>query len=196
MNKYELASRLYRQIEQPNASVIDIGCRDGILKEYISFSQYLGIDVDPDSVADKLLDIEKGTPFLDKGFDVAFALDVLEHTDNMYQALKEIVRISRFSIIALPNLYSIGSRIKFLFGRPISGKYGLSKKLSLSGGLRHRWLFTPDQADSFIDEVGDELGLRVTKERLIVAQGKIVTPFQPLLPSNLKATSLMYLLER
>ena len=65
------------------------------------------------------------------------ALDVLEHTDDIYRANEELFRVARKNvIIALPNAYEVKGRLKFLIGRTLSGKYGLPLDPPSD---RHRW---------------------------------------------------------
>ena len=54
------------------------------------------------------------------------ALDDLEHTDKIYAAFAELARVSRrYVLVALPKAYEVASRVRFLRGQPLSGKYGL-----------------------------------------------------------------------
>jgi SAM-dependent methyltransferase len=116
--------------------------------------------------ADVIANLEKGLPFSDKTFDVVVALDVLEHTDNIHKAFDELCRIARkFVIITLPNVYEMKGRIKFLLGRPISGKYGLPPDHTTD---RHRWLFSFNEARQFVHFRARKCGFKIEDEGCLI----------------------------
>lgn len=161
MNKYEKVKEIIKKEDIKYSSFIDVGCRDTILKKYLG-EPYYGIDVDSSSNADELVDISQQTRFTDNEFDLLVALDVAEHTDNMYETILEMIRISKNSIIALPNMYAYVFRYRFLMGRPLSGKYALNKRTCYSGGERHRWLFNMNEAIKLFEEASKELHVDVS----------------------------------
>src|SRR6266404_1363182 len=98
----------------PNAwsgSVLDVGCRsrqlrDALPKESVN---YLGVDLQPP--ADVVASLEEGLPFDAASSDTVVALDVLEHTDDIYNSFAELCRVARNHVLlALPNLYEISVR--------------------------------------------------------------------------------------
>lgn len=148
--------------------VLDIGCRSGHLKDALWNSgkrvEYCGLDIYPP--ADVIADLEKGLPFNDKEFDVVVALDVLEHTDDIYKAFDETCRVSRkFIVITLPNAYELKARIKFLLGLPLSGKYGLPPEPPAD---RHRWLFSFVEAKRFVQDRAKRVGFIVKDEGCLI----------------------------
>ena len=119
-------------------TILDIGCRDKELKKYLKEDvEYQGIDFnDDDDVIGH--DLEKGIPFDDNSFDVVFALDVLEHVENIHFLFSEILRVSKNEVIvALPNMFYWKFRLRYLKGKDISDKYVLPAQKILD---RHRWL--------------------------------------------------------
>lgn len=158
--------------------VLDVGCRGKGLKQalegFVNQIRYVGFDLHPP--ADVLADLEKGLPFRDKAFDVVVALDVLEHIDALHGAFEEICRISsNFVILTLPNMYELRARLKFLTGRPLSGKYGLPITPPLD---RHRWLFSLREAREFVHKMGERCGFQVRQEGWLVGprRGSLVGP--------------------
>jgi len=148
--------------------ILDIGCRSRnlkhVLEERSARVRYLGLDLSPP--ADVIANLERGLPFTDKTFDVAVALDVLEHTDNIYKAFDEVCRVARkFVIITLPNAYELKGRIKFLFGCPISGKYGLPPDPPVD---RHRWLFSFSEARQFVHVRARRCGFEIKDEGCLI----------------------------
>ena len=82
--------------------------------------------------------MENGIPFSDKTFDIVYALDILEHLENMHFVLNEIKRVAKNEvIIALPNCYHWHYRLNILRGKPINTKYKVPLNKILD---RHRWL--------------------------------------------------------
>ncbi len=74
--------------------VLDIGC--GKDKHRIEGTKVIGVDVDPDSDADVIHDLNRiPWPFDDDEFDEAICQDILEHLDNILPVMQEINRISR-----------------------------------------------------------------------------------------------------
>ena len=141
-------------------SVLDVGCRDKILKDFIKKdSKYQGIDYkDSDEVIGH--NLENGIPFGDESFDIVFALDVLEHVENIHFLLGEVIRVSKFeAIIALPNMSYWKFRLRFLKGKDISKKYLFSSVHVLD---RHRWLTSYNSSINFVSEnsAGNEVTIK------------------------------------
>ena len=131
-------------------SVLDIGCRDKILKNFIlKEAKYQGIDY-KDSNEILGHNLEYGIPFEDNSFDIVFALDVLEHVENIHFLFDEILRVTKLeAIVALPNMSYWKFRLRFLKGKDISDKYIFSPVKVLD---RHRWLTSYNSAIKFVSE--------------------------------------------
>lgn len=166
--------------------VLDVGCRSGHLKHALPNGkvQYCGLDLFPP--ANAVGNVEAGLPFADASFDVVVALDVLEHTDDIYKAFGELCRVARRHVVcSLPNAYEVKSRIKFLLGQRLSGKYGLPVE---PPGDRHRWLFSFLEARTFTHGMARRHALEVTADGCLVGPrrgsagvGRIVSLFPNLL---------------
>ena len=90
------------------------------------------------------------------------ALDVLEHTDDIYYSFAELCRVARHHVLlVLPNLYEIGIRKRVFFGQRISGKYGLPVNPPMD---RHRWMFSFREAENFTHAMAKKCGLEVVGE--------------------------------
>ena len=100
-------------------SVLDIGCRDGKLKKFLPGRiEYAGIDLTPSPHVTKVCNAESGIPYPDNAFDAIVALDMLEHTDNIWFVFGEFVRVARRQImVVLPNSYHWKARLRFLRGK-------------------------------------------------------------------------------
>ena len=121
------------QLVPENASVLDIGCHTGILGEALRKKKYCevtGIDIDDDALriasarlnAVQKIDLEQRgwSSLLSKQFDVILFGDVIEHTREPLEILKEaktlLSRNARM-IVSLPNIANLRVRLKLLFGK-------------------------------------------------------------------------------
>ncbi len=146
--------------------VLDVGCRSRNLKCALpdGKAHYCGVDLYPP--ADVLGDLEGDLPFGNGSFDTVVALDVLEHTDNIYKAFSELCRVTkRHLLISLPNAYEIRARVKFLFGQRLSGKYGLPPE---PPDDRHRWVFSFREARNFVHRRREEHKFELVVEGSLV----------------------------
>jgi SAM-dependent methyltransferase len=176
--------------------VLDIGCRSGNLKRALPGREwcYWGMDLCPP--ADVIGDLEAGLPFEQASFDMVIALDVLEHTDNIYQAFAELCRVARtYILITLPNAYELRHRLRFFLGQELSGKYGLPLD---PPGDRHRWLFSLLEARAFTHALGQRHNFAVMGEGCLVGprRGWIGGRFVVQLCPNLLSPVYLSLLER
>jgi len=144
-----------------DGSVLDVGCRSQELRSLLGdASRYCGIDLKPP--ADIRADLESGLPVSNRSFHVVIALDVLEHTEDIHAAFAELCRVAdRSVIVSLPNLYKFKARVRFLLGRPVSGKYGLPPETVTD---RHRWLFTLGEAAAFVRGLAAVHGFKLEDE--------------------------------
>jgi SAM-dependent methyltransferase len=161
MNKFERAAELVAQRVSGTITMLDVGCRKTALKPYVErFGEYKGADLFANPGVDYVGDFSQGLPVPEQAFDVTFALDVLEHTDDIQKALDELMRVTRqFSIIILPNFAQIPRRITFLLkGSMGTDKYDLRFP---TGRDRHRWLTTAEQSDAYMRDYCKERGYTV-----------------------------------
>lgn len=151
-------------------SVLDVGCRSGHLREALRTRnrrvEYCGFDLCPP--ANVIGNLGKGLPFDDKTFDVVVALDVLEHIDDIHRAFDELCRVaSQYVVLALPNAYELKTRLKFVLGLPLSGKYGLPIEPPAD---RHRWLFSFGEARRFVHHQVQCCGFAVKDEGCLIGR--------------------------
>jgi len=191
-DKYAMANATLRP---EVATLLDVGCRDAILKRYLRPDiRYSGVDIIPGPGVDHIANIEEGLPFADRAFDAVVALDLLEHTNNIWFAFDELVRVSRRQVvIVLPNMYHWQSRIRFLLGREM-GKYVLPVDPIMD---RHRWLPSYIGARHFCLERAKMHGMSVTEH--VLFGGRRTAPVDWILAklsNNLAAWAVMHVLER
>jgi len=179
-----------------SGSVLDVGCRSRQLKDALpkETADYLGVDLYPP--ADVVGNLGSGLPFDTASSDTVVALDVLEHTDDIYKSFAELCRVARRHVlIALPNLYDIGGRKRFFFGQPLSAKYGLPVNPPSD---RHRWLFSFQEALSFAHTMATKNGFEVIEEGCLIGPRRSFIGVRHLVKAfpNLLAPAYVALLRR
>lgn len=122
VSRYKKASQMAQV--PTRAKVLDIGCRDGALRDYLRIEvQYLGIEIVKKYESPYVIirDISEGTEFENDYFDYVFCIEVLEHVRNPYFVLNEIKRILKpggFLILSVPNPYHFKEILWNLFNVP------------------------------------------------------------------------------
>ncbi len=109
--RFRKAGKLAR-VEAP-ARVLDVGARDGGLKNYLPAGiEYQGFEIAPEFAAPdvRIGDISDGLPFPDGQFDYVFCIEVLEHVPDPFHALGEFHRAlgpGGVLILSIPNPYHV-----------------------------------------------------------------------------------------
>ena len=106
-----LAQHLSRLLP-PDASVLDVGCGDGLIDSLILAQRddlcLAGVDTrvrSESKIPVRQFDGES-LPFADSEFDVAILIDVLHHTEAPFRLLKEVRRVARDSILIKDHILS------------------------------------------------------------------------------------------
>lgn len=132
-----------------HVNVCDLGSRDEVLSRRLPGNiSYLGVDIYPVGPKTVYADISKNIPFGDQFFDYVCALDVIEHTDDIFQTIRELRRVTKsFYIINIPNELHYLARLRLMLGL-VSGKYKIDK----SSKDRHRWFFTLENVELLLEQ--------------------------------------------
>jgi hypothetical protein len=130
---------------------------------------------------------------LDVGCRDVAALDVLEHTDNIWFVFGELVRLARRQLIViLPNLYHWTLRLQYLRGKEMD-KYALPHQPIVD---RHRWLTSYERASAFCRSMAARHGLTLSEQVVFnVRRTRPVDAALSLLSKNLGAWAVMYAFE-
>ena len=126
-------------LKNKNGSLLDLGSRDQILKNYIPNEiKYTGADIEPNKENTNLiLDLNNKIPFENNSFDYVTALDVAEHLDDPKEFINDCLRISKQNVfIVLPNISYYEFRINFLLFGNLGSKYHFSGNKEDD---RHKW---------------------------------------------------------
>ncbi len=111
-----------------SGNVLDIGCGDGILLEYLRGKGINGKGIDISGKAINICkdrgldclqaDITGQLPFKDSSFENVILTDVLEHIFQPKLLLSEAHRISsKYVLISVPNFVALPARIQVALGR-------------------------------------------------------------------------------
>lgn len=136
-NYYYRFDRLFDEIEKNNIKlkdkkILDIGCSRGFLEKKLIEKGFSNIEAwdyedlrsDDNIYRDKweykIVNAEDEWPDKSKKFDIIFALEIIEHlidTDKFIKQCKSKLNQNGFLIISTPNIASLRSRIRLLFGK-------------------------------------------------------------------------------
>ncbi|RMW98792.1 methionine biosynthesis protein MetW [Allofranklinella schreckenbergeri] len=182
------------QMVPAQSRVLDLGCGDGALLEYLqkerACSGY-GVELDD---AKLLACVKRGVNalqmnldlglsiFADDSFDVVLQIDTFQHLRNAETMLRETARVGRAAIIAFPNFAHWGNRLSILRGR-----------MPVTRRLPYQWYDTPNiRVGTFKDF---EILARKNHLRIRDAFGLRNGQAVRMLP-NLRATTAVFHLER
>ena len=133
------------QLVPPGSRVLDLGCGDGALLEYLQKEHGCtgyGVELDDANVHACVrrginvlqLNIDEGLAiFEDNSFDVVLQIDTFQHLRNTETMLRETVRIGRAGIVAFPNFAHWPNRFSILRGR-----------MPVTRRLPYQWYDTPN----------------------------------------------------
>ncbi|THB78494.1 MAG: class I SAM-dependent methyltransferase [Desulfobacteraceae bacterium] len=123
-NDFALHLLSLETVFKPGARILDIGTGKGALSEKLKHAGLTvsACDLNPDPIDVEGVEYrqcdESGTlPFSDESFDMAVAVEVVEHIDGHDLFFSEVSRILKpggIFLFTTPNILSMKSRIKFL----------------------------------------------------------------------------------
>ncbi len=174
--------------------VLDLGCGDGALLDYLQRERACtgyGVELSDANVLACVqrgvqvlqLNLDQGlTMFEDASFDVVLQIDTLQHLRNAETMLNETARVGRMGIVAFPNFAHWPNRLRILRGR-----------MPVTKRLPYEWYDTPNIRVGTHTDLGvlaQRNGLRVL-DSFGLQQGRTVR----WLP-NLRAGTSVYKLAR
>jgi methionine biosynthesis protein MetW len=120
--------KLIADMIEPGSSVLDIGCGDGTLLQYLrekKDAKVKGIEISQKArelakakgMEVILADITKDNFKLSETFDYIILADVLEHLPNAEEVMLRLKGKSRCLLVILPNTGFLGDRLRLLLGR-------------------------------------------------------------------------------
>ena len=142
-NRYDFS--VIEQWVSPNARVLDLGCGDGMLLNYLSTQKNttgFGIEKNKDNWLLSLkngldviqMDLESGLAgFEDNSFDVVILSRTIQSMRNIESIMNEMQRVAKVIIVTFPNFGYWKNRLQIL-----KGTMPVSKELPFS------WFNTPN----------------------------------------------------
>ena len=127
------------------ARVLDLGCGDGAMLEYLQKERGCtgyGVEIDDANVLACVrrgvnvvqLNLDEGLGmFGDASFDVVLQIDTLQHLRNAETTLRETARVGRLGIVAFPNFAHWPNRLSMVRGR-----------MPVTRRLPYQWYDTPN----------------------------------------------------
>lgn len=138
--------QLAEQWIQPHSKVLDLGCGDGALLDYLRQKRQVfgyGIEIDQDKINDCIAkginvieqDLNDGLArFADNSFDVVTMARALQAVKAPDQLLLDMLRVGREVIVTFPNFAHWQNRIHL----------GIKGMMPMSEALPHAWYNTPN----------------------------------------------------
>lgn len=131
LHKKRLTNVIQAIASEKASSILDVGCRNGIILANVNLKTKFGLDVTYYGPLNNFIFIKADAehlPFKPEAFDIVTACEVLEHLYDMDTAINEIKRVTKkdgYIIITIPNdvLNSLGRAFLLRF-------LSSSKKLS------------------------------------------------------------------
>lgn len=128
----EIRGPIFKTWVGENKSVIDLGCRNGLLtRHYTQGNRVIGCDIDAEAllaaqsslgIETHALNLNEKLPFADAQSDVVVAAEVLEHLPYWDISLTEICRILKPNGIlvgSIPLSFHLNDRWRVLRGKPL-----------------------------------------------------------------------------
>ena len=159
MARIEFAAKILRDL--PIGSLLDVGCRDASLADQLPPNvSYAGADLFPDARGRVKYVGDITRMEIPERFDAVVALDILEHVESPSTLFDRLAGLAnRYLLVSFPNCYDLKSRLRFVMGGPLGGKYQFLEQEPVD---RHRWLMNRDEAIAFYRAKQDKLGMPFT----------------------------------
>ncbi len=193
--------KLIADMIEPHSRVLDIGCGDGSLLDYLVNFRNVdgrGIELSTEGVN---ASISVGLPVIqgdadrdlkdypDDVFDYAVLSQTLQAMVQPKVVLGHLLRISKRAIVSFPNFAHWKARLSLgLFGR-----------MPVSNSLPHNWYETPNihlcTIRDFVALCG-ELDIEIESQKIFSTQGKIRQVSTSLISDNIFGEHAMFLLRK
>jgi methionine biosynthesis protein MetW len=169
---------------QTGARVLDLGCGDGTLLEYLKVQRGIsgyGVEIDDDRILACVrngvnviqTDLERGlSDFEDNSFDYVILSQTIQAVKNSEVVMREMLRVGREGIVTFPNFGYWKNRLQFARGH-----------MPVSDSLPYEWFDTPNVHLCTIadfERFCDERRIRIV-ERKVLTRGRAVTALPNLL---------------
>jgi len=169
--KFFLIKKKLKKYEDKNLKIIDLGARNQILKNFIPKNfLYTGVDKFKTNNDNLIINLDNEFDNIVDKYDVVFALDIIEHTDDPYNFIKNCMRLSKNLIyLVIPNTAYYSLRLNFLIKGEITNKFHFSGN---SNDDRHKWLTNFKSTKKFLAKFQNE-GFDIKIEKILKNRNKL-----------------------
>lgn len=162
----------------PGSAVLDMGCGDGDLLEYLVTSKGVrgsGVEIREEAIyncVEKGLSVSHGDidsglrEYPDQMFDYVIFNQTIQQVDRPVDALMEALRIGRKVIIGFPNFCDLRSRLQIFFGGHVP----------ITPSLPYSWYDTPNRHFLSIKDFisfCDERDFNIEKQFFLSGNGQV-----------------------
>jgi hypothetical protein len=156
MKKFFFIQKKLKKYENENFKIIDLGARNQILKNFIPKNFiYKGVDKFKNNNDNLIINLDNGFDNLGNNYDIVFALDIIEHTNDPYNFIKNCMNLSKNLIyLVLPNAAYYSFRFNFLIKGELTNKFHFSGK---SNDDRHKWFTNYKNTKKFLTQFQNDV---------------------------------------
>jgi len=173
-----LDHKIIGELIAPGSAVLDLGCGDGDLLEYLVSVKDVrgsGVEISEDAIykcVEKGLSVSHGdidsglTEYPDSAFDFVIFNQTMQQVEKPMDAIDEALRIGRKVIVGFPNFCDLKSRLQLFFGGHVP----------VTPSLPYSWYDTPNRhflsIKDFIRFCGDR-GIKIEKNFYLSESGPV-----------------------
>jgi methionine biosynthesis protein MetW len=197
--RYDL--EIIADLIKPNSRVLDIGCSDGELLEFLKNHKNAdarGMEISQAQVTKSLMrgiatiqgDAENDLAYYpDQSFDYAILSQTIQATKKPQKILQEMLRIAKYAIISLPNFAHFKNRLHLLF----KGAMPVSKTIP------YEWYETPNIHFCSIKDFGNlckKLNFTIEAEIFLTNKHRFISFLNHQFVANLLAEYGIFLITK
>lgn len=197
--RYDL--EIISSLIKPNSKVLDIGCGDGELLEFLKRTKNVdarGLEISQMQVSRALSrgisalqgDAENDLAFYpSQSFNYAILSQTIQSTKRPKEILREMLRIADYAVVSLPNFAHIKNRLHLLF----KGTMPVNKNIP------YQWYDTPNIhfcSISDFEKLCTELGFTVERKIFLTNKHRLISFFGHKKIANLFAQYGIFLIKK
>ena len=193
--------QLIADMIEPHSRVLDIGCGDGTLLDYLVHFRHVdgrGIELSTEGVKDSIsagLSVIQGDAdtdlkdYPDNAFDYVVLSQTLQAMVQPKVVLAHLLRISKRAIVSFPNFAHWKARLSL----------GILGRMPVSTTLPYQWYETPNIHLCTIKDfiaLCREFGIVIESQKILDSQGRIRHVSPALFSANLFGEQAVFLLRK
>lgn len=193
--------QLIADMIEPHSRVLDVGCGDGTLLDYLVNFRHVdgrGIELSSEGVKASIsagLSVIQGDAdtdlkdYPDDAFDYVVLSQTLQAMVQPKVVLEHLLRISKYAIVSFPNFAHWRARLSL----------GILGRMPVSETLPHAWFDTPNihlcTIKDFI-ELCDRLDIEIESQKILDTNGRVRHGSTTMFSANLFGEQAVFLLSK